>query len=1811
MGSRRVRNLVYKGVSLIITLSIFTQSATPLLAMPQPRPAGTGNSSSTESVVTETSPPAVLEATTPTLPTGRKLVNAAKPLTIPAAQEVDLDALTLLPGWSLLATPKVTPTTDPSAVFAPIAGDYNVVYAYDGCPGHAGAAPWQVFDPAAPPATNDLTTITHKIGFWIQTSVTTTLPLAGTIPPTSTIELCEGWNLIGLPMEQARPVRNALYSIEGNYSLVFGYDPADAADPWQIYDTAAPDWANDLELMLPGRGYWVLATEDATLTIANEGAPPIAEITSPDETTFSLTAITTFTDVVGTADSNILQNWTLAYRPVGEANWTTFASSVTPVRNDTFGLFDPTLLINGLYEIGLTVEDYAGQSSSVAVRVTVEGSQKLGIFTLEYVDVKVPVAGFPIQVIRRYDSRDKRVGDFGVGWTLDVSNVQLQETDAPGDLWQGYTSGGLFPTYCVYPSAAHIVTLTLPDDTVYKFRPTAVPQCQPLVPQSSVVIRYEPLPGTQGTLAPLDQGTQAVVVGSFPGPVQLWDEASTQIHDPNLYQLTTEDGRQLVISQEDGLHTVTDLNGNTLTMSAAGITHSDGLGLQFQRDGQNRIVQITDPISNTINYTYDENGDLTQVTAADHSTSSYAYNDDHYLLSIEGADGIPTVRSEYDENGRLLRYLDASGNIITYTHNLAARQEIVTDRLGYMKVYEYDERGNILQITDALSGVERFTYDALGNRTSQTNANGHTTLLSYEPSSRLISTVTDPLSNTHTYTYNDQGRVLTALDRAGNTITNTYDAAGNLVGRDFPDGRFFDVTPDDSGNILAETNSLGCTFQYEYDANGRLQQAINPLGYATLYTHDIYGNVTSETISRTLPSGVTETLLTSYEYNDANQLVRTTYPDSSVTRTEYNILGQKTADIDELGRITRYDYNAVGLLILITYPDTTTESFTYDAEGHRLTQTDRRGLTTHFVYDPLGRLVKTTYPDNTFTTTTYDLVGRPIAQTDERNHTTQYEYTPNGQLAVITNSLGFTTTYTYDALGNRLTMSDANGYTTQYEYDGNNQNIAILYPDGTSEQKIYDLEGNLIADIDQAGHRTSYGYDCLGRLISVTDALSQTTTYSYDTLNNLVSQTNARGHTTTFAYDARGRVLSRTLPMGQVETMSYDRVGNLISKTDFNGDTISYVYDVNNYLTEKSYPGGGGISYTYLPTGQRSTVTDRRGLTTYLYNERGGLLSVTDPDTGTITYAYDPVGNRTALSTGTFTTTYQYNDLDQLTAVSDPAGGQTSYTYDPVGNLATVVYANGAIAEYSYDSLNRLTVLVNQQSGGTPISSYQYQMDAAGNRTHVTEESGRTVAYRYDDTYRLLAETINDPLTSSQAISYTYDLVGNRLTKIENGQVTSSVYDHNDRLTSQGGTTFVYDDNGNLIAMNLPSGDHVLYGYDLENRLTEATIITSTLTTVITFTYNADGLRVQSSINGQDVTNYQVDPNQAYPQVIREWDGAGNPIAIYTYGHDLISALRPSGITYYHYDGQLSTRQLTDASQTVTDQYRYDAFGVLLAQSGTTPNNYLYTGEQYTPGIDSYYLRARYYQPATGRFLTADPFTGFIEDPHTLHKYHYTGNNPVNRIDPSGLMEGGMAGTMTATAGNGIVGGIVIPNLVRIWLIRALIVATVKVAECAQASVLTYFGLYGQQFSTNPCSGSIPIIYWGAVPLPMIALHTAIAQFSGYPSVLHYAGGGRHPSTRHLCYAAYGPPPGSLPPTNLPPLLFQCDEYPYFSTEEGQTARTNKSLSLMWVDALENAAQGGYLSVFYRTCKLQAGSPMKSTFGVMVVPSSLTQPYTC
>ena len=458
-----------------------------------------------------------------------------------------------------------------------------------------------------------------------------------------------------------------------------------------------------------------------------------------------------------------------------------------------------------------------------------------------------------------------------------------------------------------------------------------------------------------------------------------------------------------------------------------------------------------------------------------------------------------------------------------------------------------------------------------------------------------------------------------------------------------------------------------------------------------------------------------------------------------------------------------------------------------------------------------------------------------------------------------------------------------------------------------------------------------------------------------------------------------------------------------------------------NRLTNRSSINGYSISYAYSVTGQRTNMTDLSGSTVYVYDIRDRLTNKLVAWTGgpsiALNYRYDVSGNMTHLWSGTtsgVTNFYQYDPLSRLTNVLGRDSVSAGYRFDGVGNLQSVRYGSGVTNLYQYDRLNRLTNTVWKLNANT-FGSFDYKLGLSGMRTNLDEtlNGTRSYAWRYDARYRLT----NENISAIGSLGYGYDPVGNRTNRTSgvSGLANQTpAYNTNDWLT-----TDTYDNNGNTTAS---SG--AAYQYDAENRLTDVN------SGAILIAYDGDGNRVKKTV-GTTTTYYLVDDRSpsGYAQVVEEYQsisaGAATLTTVYTYGFDLITQRRSGNVRYFCYDGHGSTRLLTDTSGNITDTYVYDAYGTKLsASTGTTPNNYLYCGEQFDADLGFYYLRARYYKPDIGRFWTKDAFEGSQSDPLSLHKYLYAHGNPVNMVDPTGMFSAsetlsvsGIQGTINSALG--------------------------------------------------------------------------------------------------------------------------------------------------------------------------------------------------
>ena len=396
--------------------------------------------------------------------------------------------------------------------------------------------------------------------------------------------------------------------------------------------------------------------------------------------------------------------------------------------------------------------------------------------------------------------------------------------------------------------------------------------------------------------------------------------------------------------------------------------------------------------------------------------------------------------------------------------------------------------------------------------------------------------------------------------------------------------------------------------------------------------------------------------------------------------------------------------------------------------------------------------------------------------------------------------------------------------------------------------------------------------------------------------------------------------------------------------------------------------------------------------------------------------------------------TYEYDGESKLTFVKDSTGNEVvSYDYDTDGNLSERRVAGADLTtSYAYDYQKRLTKLTNQTESAGVISKYQPEYLTNGRKSkevsEVLGEDGKNGVKTATYTYDLLGRITKETKTGSEDVSYTYDSHNNRKKMTVGNKTTVYKYNQNDELlrtdTLNGETeenaVVIYknDKNGNQLATinryEIPNdrkdgsyvdidvtlgdnqlNDNVVNHYNALNQLTK----TLTKNYKVSFTYDAEGLRASKTVNGEK-TVYVWDGDQ----VVMELSKGGAVQKRYIRGNDLVYADKGENTekTYYVTDMHGNVVQLLDESGNVTKTYEYDSFGNEIKPEKKDENPYRYCGEYYDKETEEIYLRARYYQPSVGRFITRDTYTGESDESLSLHLYTYCENDSVNAWDPSG-----------------------------------------------------------------------------------------------------------------------------------------------------------------------------------------------------------------
>ncbi|MBI4456765.1 MAG: RHS repeat protein [Acidobacteria bacterium] len=996
------------------------------------------------------------------------------------------------------------------------------------------------------------------------------------------------------------------------------------------------------------------------------------------------------------------------------------------------------------------------------------------------------------------------------------------------------------------------------------------------------------------------------------------------------------------------------------------------------------------------------------------------------------------------ETGAKLRMLDPDTHLIYsfdisgMTNNSVRQIETIQDRNGNIHTFTYNPDATLRQITDGLGRSLEFAYVTSGSKqriASVKDQAGRAIQFGY--SGAQLRTYTDARGRVTTYTYNSENRLESVARPAGNVpIRNNYDgkvvvsqadALGNTTRFTYSAEKT--VITDPTGNVVTHqfnaekrwigyTDPSGKSVQYGYDSFHRRTSTVDRLGDRSSRAYDL---ASGKVISRTDSEGNTWRYTYSPQVQEGftfYNLTRIDYPDLTSEQFSFDAQGNLLSNTDRAGKIWKHTHNSRGQVLSDANPEGGVAAYTYNADGTLASQQDPAGNTTTFGYDAYKRLSLINRPDGTAVRYTYDLNDNLLARVNEKGKATTYTYDDNNNLrtvtdplgktwtlshdandnlTVVTDPLGKSTTYTYDALERIKTISDGNGNVTTYNYDSRGRVTSIADAESKTLSFSYDDEGVPVSSTNPLGRAWRYSSDKQGRIKSVTDPLSNQTRYQYDALSRLISRSNPLNETTTYGYDARGllqqavlpdstttsytqndlgRITRITDPRGKIRRQAFDNSGRLLSSTDplgnitrFNYDarnrpkrielplsTLDLAYDAVGLLTGLSYSDGTKLDYSYDDVGKLTSAT---GIA-FGYDDASRLNL-----TNSIVLNRDAGGRMTSVTLAkSKTVTYGYDRRDLLTSVTDWAGGTTRLTYDEAGRLVTITRPNGVVTTYSYDNADRLTS-VSEAKGANKLSSIALTKDSAGQ----TREAIRDVPLE------------PSPVQGSRTLSY------------------------NDADQIAG---YSYDPMGRLVA-----GGERAYKWDLASRLVSYT--EGELTAG--FTYDAFGSRLTRSISGpRPLGSGQGGKTRSYIwnyalglpsiSVIKD-DGATARYYVHTPGGSLLYSLEATNNArrFYHYDEMGSTLFLTDDNGTMTDSYAYSPYGQLSGSTGTSDNPFTFLGQYgvlQEPSTSLYYMRARYYDSATGRFLSRDPVGVNLLDPKSMDLYQYAAQNPLRYVDPLG-----------------------------------------------------------------------------------------------------------------------------------------------------------------------------------------------------------------
>jgi RHS repeat-associated protein len=1066
---------------------------------------------------------------------------------------------------------------------------------------------------------------------------------------------------------------------------------------------------------------------------------------------------------------------------------------------------------------------------------------------------------------------------------------------------------------------------------------------------------------------------------------------------------------------------------------------------------------ITDPKGNETSFEYYPAADPSGFDPRS-SASSDGGGFMHRTVDEEAVEGL----FEYDVVGRVTRVIDGRGFPVDVAYNELDQVVEHTNALGYQTRSVYDWNDNLIElhvenlvpeVVDGLpTGVEqqgasgewivhRYTYDILDNLIEEDlQADGSTRLVTqyrYDKNSNRVMTLSPEsvaqidASNVRSVVFDERDKVFEVTSGGVPAGFEQNAAHGDIAApSSSPDASTTRCSYDLGGKLISLIDGDGKEFEREYDPFERVIKSIDPLGNWTDYAYDPASNVIS--VKHYEGQGGASKLLaeSSFKHDELNRLFE------SNQRLDNDTLGMTIPDGplsagDEMVT-TRQVFDENSLIVRIVDDNTVPLHLTYDKRNRLKTLADDQGNTTTYTYDKADNAIHTTELElgggsSTFNHWNfYDKLGRKHATVNDIGHVYRSVYDSRNNLAhhsdaCADGTAGYDPVSSLDLYGEHsglpLLNIPGSGNGTEYTYDDYNRLLTTVKymrvggAGGLPIDPTAAVDGRITMERE---------YDLNSRLKLQRDdpkasGSSGATRYGYDSLNRRTTITLADGHQESRTYNKRSLVEARTDPNGTMVTSAYDDLGRLITRGIDLGLGVEgtlgelYVWD--------------GLSRLRRTADDDTQLTRRYDMMSRVIRER---LNSKRTDT-----VYDGVGLLTnQVYPGLRNIARSYDSINRLASVADSGAPSpiASYTYEGPSRVKARSMLNNTDLTVGYDGIRRTTSVLHASATGT-VDHRAFGWDGANNKEiRVNYLTGFSHRYAYDSAYRMVKSTRSKPGAADDVVDYTLDGVGNRedvdgqynpnaeytmsspddelmnqYTGVHGDTLdTLRTYDHNGNLTSIAGdrnATLVYDYRNQLIRYeDLDTNQQHLYGYDALGRRFVKTV-------------DAGGPAEESMRFFYDGW-----------QVVEEQTPSGTTKATYVYGNGLDEVLtmnRGGNNYYYHQDDLDNVNKMTDSLGVEVESFEYSDYGLVLDATTFAPipdpvtrtvphvavgNPYYFAGARLDEETGLYYMRRRYMEPWTGRFVGRDPLGIWADTANCGNAQAYAGSNPWTLKDPLGLM---------------------------------------------------------------------------------------------------------------------------------------------------------------------------------------------------------------